>query len=331
MKNNFFRVIITGLSLLILFSCGEDKPKQETQTTTEASKPMVPAPLFNSDSAYKYVEQQVAFGPRVPNTPAHQKCGSYLIAKLKSFADTVTVQEFQAKAFDGKMLNLKNIKASFNLDAPKRILLASHWDSRPFADQDSVNPRDPILGANDGASGVGILIEIARLLHENKRPNVGVDIILFDGEDYGQPDFYQGPQQYDSWCLGSQYWSKNKGSYTAYFGILLDMVGGKDAKFGMEGTSMKYAPTVVKKVWDIANKLGFGKYFIYQQTAQITDDHLYVNQLAKIPMIDIIEYDDSDGNYFGSYWHTHNDNMDVIDKATLNAVGQTVLQTVYEE
>jgi len=329
MKNNFLLAIITTLSFFILFSCKEDKPKQEKQT--QESRPLVPAPLFNSDSAYKFVEQQVAFGPRVPNTPAHQKCGSFLISKLQSFADTIIVQEFQAKAFDGKMLNLKNIKASFNLKATKRILLTSHWDSRPFADQDSINQKSPILGANDGASGVGVLIEIARLLNENKKPNVGVDIILFDGEDYGQPEFYEGAQQYDSWCLGSQYWAKNKGDYTAYFGILLDMVGGKDAKFGMEGTSMVYAPTVVKKVWDIANRLGFGNHFIYQETAQITDDHLYVNQIAKIPMIDIIEYENSDGNYFGSYWHTHDDNMSVIDKNTLKAVGQTVLQTVYEE
>ena len=187
----------------------------------------------------------------------------------------------------------------------------------------------PIDGANDGGSGVGILLEIARQL-KNKAPEIGVDIVLFDVEDQGQPD--NGSRYIpDTYCLGSQYWAKNphiKG-YDAQAGILLDMVGAKDAVFTLEGTSINYASDFMRQVWDMAIKLKHSNHFKFQKTKQLTDDHLYINKLAGIPTIDIIQYDYATPSGFGAYWHTHDDTMEVISKETLQAVGETVLAIVY--
>lgn len=337
MKNNTrairdWRFAKTLLWLLLLsvfsYSCKEeDQEKKDPDTVSTQVIEKVPVPSFNPDSAYRYISEQVDFGPRVPNSAAHVKCGDYLINKLKSFGLDVKVQEFEAKAFDGTVLKLRNIIASVNPEASQRVLLSAHWDTRPFADQDTENKDKPIDGANDGGSGVGVLMEVARLLSSSK-PNVGVDIILFDGEDYGAPWNYEGPNT-DTYCLGSQYWAKNKGDYSAFFGILLDMVGAKDAKFAMEGTSMQFAPSIVKAVWNQAHELGYGNYFLMDHVGAITDDHYYINQLASIPTIDIIEYNPGGDNFFGDYWHTHDDNMSVIDKNTLKAVGQTVMDMIY--
>jgi len=335
MKNNrniFLGAIVAGM--LLVFGCDSDS-KKPAETPVEAKPlPAIVTPIFNADSSYKYVADQVAFGPRVPNTKSHVECGEFLARFFMKNGGWVLRQEFKARAFDGTELKLKNLVISYNHKATKRILLAAHWDTRPFADQDEKNPKKPIDGANDGASGVGILMELARAIHAaEKKPDVGIDIILFDGEDYGQPMFYPGPYQEDSWCLGSQYWSKNKHktNYSAYYGILLDMVGAKDATFAKEGISMLNAPSVVQNVWSTAARLGYGKHFISVQSDPITDDHTYINKLALIPMIDIIEYEMSDGNYFGSYWHTHDDNINVIDKNTLKAVGQTLIEVLYRE
>ncbi len=337
MKNSRYRTIgnlvcitvITG----ILFGCEPDKKPVEKVVQEVVLQPIV-TPSFNSDSSYEYIYNQVAFGPRVPNTKPHLDCGEYLAKFFNKNGGWVYRQQFSAKAFDGTDLRLKNIIVSYNLKATKRILLAAHWDTRPFADQDEVEPKKPIDGANDGASGVGILMELARVINlAEKKPDVGFDIILFDGEDYGQPMYYPGPYQNDSWCLGSQYWAVHKypANYSAYYGILLDMVGAKDATFAKEGVSVENAPSVVNNVWATATRLGYGKHFINILSPPITDDHTYINKLALIPMIDIIEYENSDGNYFGSYWHTHDDNMDIIDKNTLKAVGQTLIEVLYRE
>src|SRR6185437_14300166 len=215
---------ILGIVLLVaVFSCEEKRKKKEE---TEAPKTYVPAPTFNADSAYYYTEKQVAFGPRVPNTVAHDLCGDYLIAQLKKDSFQVSVQQFRATAFDGKSLDLRNIIASINPKAQKRIILSSHWDTRPFADQDSTDPKKPIDGANDGASGVGTLLEVARAIKAyGKLPSVGIDIILFDGEDYGAPSWFTGDGS-NTYCLGSQYWAKNNPA-PAYFGVLLDMEIGR--------------------------------------------------------------------------------------------------------
>jgi hypothetical protein len=321
----------TGIALFMA-SCSGDSKKNTTTETKDSTT--VNVPDFNADSAYLYTKTQVDFGSRVNNSEAHRKCGEYLIKKLKSFADTVIVQQVKLKAFDGKILDSKNIVASFNPGTNNRIFISSHWDSRPFADYDpdKANFNKPIPGANDGASGVGVIIELARLLRITKA-NIGVDLVLFDAEDYGQPNQSALPETEDTYALGAQYWAKNphKKDYFAKYGILLDMVGGKNATFTKEGTSMQYAPDIMKKVWDIAIRAGYSDFFLNSETGAITDDHLYVNMYAKIPTIDIIQRDSRTKTGFFEYWHTLKDDMDCIDKNTLKAVGQTMAAVIYQE
>ncbi len=332
--------LLIFLSLFFVACENKDRPKTDTIDLPEEKAVVVPD--FLADSAYRYIDEQVTFGPRIPNSTAHSDCAEYLVGKLRYFGAKVQVQEFEAKAFDGTVLNLQNIIAHINPSAKKRILLAAHWDSRPFADKDTERKTEPIDGANDGASGVGVLLEVARCTAKlQPLENIGVDLIFFDGEDYAEPEGYEGPypegKPYPEgdkvyWCLGSQYWSRNKHKkgYSAYYGILLDMVGAKGAQFHMEGLSMQYAPKVMKKVWDTGNTLGYGQFFIYQQHNGILDDHQFINEYAKIPTIDIVHYDPSLG-YFGDYHHTHRDALEIIDRKTLKAVGQTLLHVLYNE
>jgi hypothetical protein len=251
---------LSGLSLfLIVFtSCTVEKEKVTEQLI------QVDVPDFNSDSAYFFVEKQVKFGPRIPNSQSHQEAGDYLVSQFSRYGATVVEQEFVATTFDNQKLNLRNIIASFYPEAPKRILLAAHWDTRPFADKDAQNRNASFDGANDGASGVGVLLEIGRVLSQRDSLSVGVDIILFDGEDWGEHDGDHGnislPKGLDSWwCLGSQYWSKNKHkkNYSASYGILLDMVGARRSQFFREGASMTYAPKIVNKIWTMAGRIGY--------------------------------------------------------------------------
>lgn len=309
---------------------GDRKLKNERSVTV---------PSFSSDSAYLFIEKQLAFGPRVPNSAAHQLCGEYLIDKFESYGAKVIVQNFTEEAYDGTTLRLRNIIASYNLQEKKRILLAAHWDTRPFADKDTVGRHKPIAGANDGASGVAVLLEIARKLDFHELPDVGIDMVLFDGEDYGehadvkQPPMKNGRMQI-WWCLGSQYWARNphKDKYSAYYGVLLDMVGAKGARFYKEGGSMQFAPKVVNKIWTKARYLGYENYFVNSNSPGITDDHIFVNTIAKIPMINIIDHaPNSSSYYFPSYHHTHRDNIDIIDRQTLQAVGETLLYVIYNE
>ncbi len=328
MKNIHTFLILFFLFFLI-FSCKEKKPKNNNENK---SIELIKTPVFNSDSAYSFIEKQVSFGPRVPNTTSHENTKNWLVEKLKKYAHEVEEQKMQLKAFNGKLLNATNIIARFNKMQQHRVLLCAHWDTRPFADQDQNRMNEPIEGANDGGSGVGVLLEIARLLSKDTI-NLGVDIVFFDAEDYGQPSFSSDTYMPDSYCLGSQYWAKEakKTGYKASFGILLDMVGGPNALFTHEGHSIMYANKYLQKVWKYAHELGFKSYFSYLQTAPITDDHVYVNKIAAIPTIDIIEYDNTTQSGFAWYWHTHNDNMEAIDINTLNAVGQTVLQAIFQE
>lgn len=329
MKSGLLTVLAAGLLLLQGCKGDKDTGKGEEREKEQQQIPRLPVPAFNADSSYQYVKAQVGFGPRVPNTPAHERCGDYLISTLKRLGWEVKVQSFEATAFDGTRLRLRNIMASVNPSASQRILLAAHWDTRPFADQDSVDQKKPIDGANDGGSGVGVLLEMARAISAaGQKPREGIDIMLFDGEDYGAPEYFEGNHN-DTYCLGSQYWARNKGNYSAYFGILLDMVGAKNARFAKEGVSTEYAPAVVNMVWNTAAALGYGNIFINQPSGPITDDHTYVNTIAHIPMIDIIEYNPEGNVYFGEYWHTHKDNLNVIDPVTLKAVGHTLLEVVY--
>lgn len=326
------------LSVVFTFSC-ESSKKSIDQSLNSTAKKTATVPSFNSDSAYHFIEKQVLFGPRVPNTDPHKVCGEYLAGKLRSYGAKVTIQEFVEQAYNGDRLYLRNIIGAYNPEAKKRVLLAAHWDTRPFADKDFEGRYEPIDGANDGASGVGVLLEIARILSSNEKPKIGIDIIFFDGEDYGEHEDIENPPLKDGlvkiwWCLGSQHWAKNPHvqGYSAFYGILLDMVGGKDATFYKEGGSMQFAPKVVKKVWDIARSLGYSNYFVSSNSPGIMDDHIFINRDAKIPMINIVEYDaDSPSYYFGEYHHTRDDTMSIIDRQTLQAVGETVLYTIYNE
>ena len=311
-------------SLLMNLAC---KQAPKTNNIVEIN-----VPTFNADSAYFYTEKQVSFGPRVPNTPAHVACGNYLADELRRFGAAVVEQETTLRLLDNTPIAIKNIIGSFQPENKNRILLFAHWDSRPFADNDPnpANRNIPIDGANDGASGVGVLLEVARQLKE-KNPEIGVDIIFFDAEDWG-PRMGE-PETGDWWCLGAQHWARNPhvANYKADYGILLDMVGAPNAKFLQEGISMHYASKIVAKVWSKAYQLGFRDYFLNFPGNPITDDHLYVNKIARIPMINIIHQDHTTGTGFFPAWHTLQDNISNIDRNTLYVVGTTVLAVIYDE
>ena len=322
------RLIGFLIFLITIISCNSKQDK----VTIKKSKIKIEVPNFNSDSAYFFVERQVSFGPRVISSKAWDKCSKYLTNKLESYGAKVIVQQAPITTYDQKKHTLRNIIGSYSPEKNNRIALFAHWDSRHVADYDTINTSQPILGANDGGSGVGVLLEIARNINL-KNPKIGVDIIFFDAEDYGQPENSKFPTMNDSWCLGSQYWSKNphKQNYFAKYGILLDMVGGKDAEFWQEGISSYYASNIIKKVWDIAHNIGYSNFFVYKKSPQIMDDHYYVNTITGIPTIDIIEYDPFSKTNFNKHWHTHADNMNNVDRETLKAVGQTVMSVIYSE
>lgn len=330
-----FKPLILFGFVLFLSSCDSTSTTNKLGDGEPQKKPtpfVAKAPPFNSDSAYAWIEKQVLMGPRVPGSKAHANCASFITDKLKSYGMEVHVQTGPISTFDNKTFQLKNIIGSYNPKAEKRILLLAHWDSRPFADGGEIDANKPIDGADDGASGVGVLIEIARLLQQSKLTNIGVDLFFSDLEDYGQPENSTLPKMQDSWCLGTQYWAKmpHKVGYRANYGILLDMVGAKNAKFPREGTGTYFAPDIVNKVWAVGKNLGYGNYFIDDIMGNTTDDHLYVNTLAKIPCIDIVHMDPVTGTY-GTHHHTHQDKLDLIDKNTLKVVGQTVLEVLYNE
>ena len=320
--------------LLLIFlgafiACESDKP---TTNRKKSKKIEIPHLSFDEDSAYYFIEKQVSFGPRVPNTSEHNKCADWLLSCLSRYADKTLIQKGDVLAYDGKVLKMKNIIASFNPELKKRVLLCAHWDTRPIADQDSERKDEPIPGANDGGSGVGVLLEVARQISRDSL-KIGIDIVLFDTEDYGAPRNSPQANKQDTWCLGSQYWSKRPHvpGYSAKYGILLDMVGAKDARFAMEGNSMMYASSVMKRMWKLADQLGHGSYFSYDKVSPIVDDHLYINKIANLPCIDVIHYATYSNSGFGSFWHTHDDNMEIIDKGVLKAVGETVMAMIKTE
>ena len=338
MRGNTAKIIVFALIAVVsvpyllklsgCFKTETNKSEDAAPVRTETVKVDIPA--YSVDSAYAFIQKQVSFGPRVPNTAGHKACRAWLVKKLKSFGAVVEEQVLSEKHHSGKTLNGANIIARFNVDNPRRVMLAAHWDTREFADKDENlgKRKSPADGADDGGSGVGILLEIARSF-KNQPGNLGLDIVLFDLEDNGKDG--DGTEDTEStWCLGSQYWARNKGNYQARFGILLDMVGAKNATFPKEGYSMKYAPELTRKIWSIADRLGHSRFFVNDIGGAITDDHAYVNQVG-IPMVDIINLSPGPTGTFGFYHHTHNDNMSVIDKETINAVMETVLTVVFSE
>ncbi len=311
--------LILFLSVLLFTSC--------LQQTTEAESTSIPEPKkieFNADSCYNYLAKQVEFGYRIPSTKEHKECGKYLVSTLERFADTVITQDVVLTAYNGTKLESRNIIASWNPQSKNRIMLCAHWDTRPFCDEDpnASNHKKPVLGANDGASGVAVLMELARCFAATK-PNVAVDIILFDSEDYGNSSVEH------SYCLGSQYWARNPHTpnYRARFGILLDMVGGVGARFDKDVVSMHFASDVVNGVWKTAADMGYASLFSNEMGGSLIDDHYYVNMLSGIPCIDIIDYTKDEG--FPVTWHTVNDNLENIDKNVLNAVGTVLVNYIY--
>lgn len=336
------RKVLPIIVLLMLCACEHHPGKTGNGKTENGGQKTenVQVPVFDADSAYAFVKAQTDFGPRVPNSGSHELCAAWLVEKLSEYADTVMVQEFRTRLYNGKGIDGKNIIACFNPKANKRIILCAHWDSRPYADHDADegNWNHPIDGANDGASGVGVLIENARCFHNQPLPEkIGVDIILFDLEDYG-PRHDQAEQYYDDrrnhWALGSQYWAAHhhRASYHASFGILLDMVGGPEPNFMKEYYSQQYAIWLSNKVWRIAQDLGYHDSFSNELGDPISDDHLPLNEIAGIPTIDIIDLDPNSSNEcFPEVWHTLDDNLENIDKNTLGVVGNVLNHVVYKE
>ncbi len=324
-----FLFAILSVFLVFSTSCQSNEKSASQETSAQEQLDM---PMFNADSAYVFVANQVAFGSRVPNSDAHKKCGDYMVSTLQRFGAEVTEQRAMLKAYNNTMLDARNIIGSFNPEQKNRIFLCAHWDSRPYSDHDKdpANYHTPVQGANDGASGVGVLLELARLMQQLP-PTIGVDIIFFDAEDYGRPSFDKSADIGDSYCLGSQYWSKNlhKEGYKPKYGILLDMVGGKNPTFLQEYFSMLYAPDVMKMVWKKAHQLGYQDYFLSVAGNPVIDDHYYVNKIAGIPCINIIHYNNQTG--FVDTWHTIHDTMENIDKTTLGVVGRVVTAVVYSE
>lgn len=323
-----------GVALTAVSCTDSTKPeekKMDNNPTEVILKPRIVPPDFNSDSAYSYVKFQADLGPRVPGSVAHKKVVAYYKTELEKYGAKVYIQSGSATSFDGKAWTIQNVIGEINPNASERILIAAHFDSRPFCEKETDFKRKelPCPGVNDGASGAGVLLEVARVL-QTKAPTIGVDIILFDLEDYGKP--FGGPESETTWCLGSQYWSRSphKPNYRAKFGILLDMVGAKGAQFPKEGFSLFFAGDVVTKVWKAAKTGGYNSFFTDATYGEITDDHFYINKIAQIPCIDILHYDVNTGGFFPHH-HKNTDDLTNIDKNTLKAVGQTLLEVIYNE
>ena len=331
MKKLSFTLTAVLACVAILCSCS-GAAGSTAKSDNKASKPVLHG-SFDKDSAYKYIAEQVAFGPRVPGTKAHDDCGQYLVNRLKQFgADTVIEQHTIVEAFNGDKLPINNIFARFNPLAINRVLLVAHWDTRPWANMETTDDKRsmPVLGANDGASGVGVILEIARNLGI-KAPECGVDILFTDAEDYGNEGGFVNNDE--TWCLGTQYWVENM-PYTSVnrpaYGILLDMVGGTDARFHREMMSNAEAKSPTVKIWSEANTLGFGDIFVNKVGGAVIDDHVFLIK-AGIPTTDIIEHVSKATGNFPATWHTLDDDMQHISTKTLDAVGKTVLNVIYKE
>ena len=316
--------LILAIGMITSQSCKND----QGQTAIETPRKKLAIPPFNGDSAYVHIEKQLSFGYRIPGTEPHRKTIEWIVAKMEGYGAEVITQNFSASFLGEKDVACTNIMAQINPEKNKRVLLAAHFDSRKIADKDDERVDEPIAGADDGGSGTALLIEIARTLNENPI-DIGVDFLFFDAEDQGEMSV--GADL--TWALGSQYWSQNKvpKGYQAKYGILLDMVGAKDATFGKEGNSTRFAQDIVDKTWSLARSMGYSDFFQDFNTGAVNDDHLYVNFYAKIPMINIIHQNARDRSSFGDYHHTHDDNIDIISNRTLRVVGQVVTAVLYNE
>lgn len=330
LRNIFF----SGLALLTLACCSCSQSAGKGSDNAASTKVEVASslPQFSADSAMLYVKKQCDFGPRVPGSEAQQLCGSWLENELVRHGAKVSVQRTEATAYDGKKLPVINLVGSYNPDAKMRVLIISHWDSRHVADNDpDVSLRkQPVMGANDGASGVGVILELARLANK-QRPTIGIDLFLTDVEDYGAPDDWKGSHDEKWWGMGTQLWCQQalKNGYRAQYGILLDMVGAPDATFYREYYSERYASAYVDEIWRTAAQMGYGQLFINQRGGGITDDHVFVNQILGLPTVDIIDTRmDTDGTFY-PYWHTTQDTFDKLSKETIQKVGNLLIKLLW--
>lgn len=311
-------IALTILGAACLAGCGRGASASADSAPAQPSVAAASTP-FDADSAYAYVEKQVAFGPRVPGTPAHRACGDWLESRMRELADTVISQRVTLTAFDGTPLPARNILARFNPQAPSRTLLLAHWDTRPWADNDpnEENRSKPVPGANDGASGVGVLLEVARQLRAGGS-DAGIDILFVDAEDYGSTDVD------DSWALGARHFVQHPPveGYAPERAVLLDMVGGEGSTFAREYFSQHYAPQMLDAFWSAARDAGYASVFSNEMGPAITDDHLEFIK-AGIPAIDVIAF--SPEGTFLPTWHTLQDDMAHISRETLEAVGTTLM------
>ncbi len=320
--------------LLTLCSCGGRTQGEASRSDTIA---LQPCPAFDQTNAMAYVEKQCSFGPRVPGTESSRNCAEWIVTTFQSLGCEVELQSAEVTAYNGETLPCTNIVARLNADNSDRVLLCAHWDTRPWADSDPdpSNHQTPILGANDGASGVAVLLEMARAITQYSSPfETGIDFVCFDAEDYGTPQWADDDMDTGStWCLGSTYWAQQAAAtnYNARFGMLFDMVGGRGSQFAMERISEEYAKPVVQMLWHLAHQIGYGQFFPLRSGGYITDDHVAVNQIAHIPCIDVVPYHTDGPSVFGPTWHTLSDTPENIDPNVLEAVGQSALQLLYND
>jgi len=262
-------------------------------------------PAFSADSAHAFLRMQVEFGPRVPGTDAHRAQLEWMQEHLRQHADTVIRQDFRHDVGQAT-LDFANLFARFRPNAAERVLLVAHWDTR-----------QPIPGANDGASGTAVLLHLAEIL-SREPPPIGVDLLLVDGEDYGPYE--------SNMYLGAKHFAANMpAGYAPLYGILLDMIGDQDPQFTIEGYSRSYAPEVVERVWRMAEQLGHGGVFVRRSGISISDDHVPLNK-AGIRTIDVIDFDYGPGN---RYWHTLDDDVERTSPRGLGAVGEVVTALIY--
>lgn len=315
------------IAVLLFASCNPGKGTNATPDSDSVDSECTPVKTshFDADSAYTYLKHQVDLGPRVPNTEAHRNAGDWMVRELNRHGASVIEQRADLKAFDGTILKARNIFGQYNPEKDDRTLLLAHYDCRPWADEDP-DPdkrRLPVDGANDGASGVAVLLETARQI-SIENPGKGIDILFVDAEDWGT----EGDD--DSWAMGARYFVRNpiKENYHPARVIVVDMVGGAGAKFPIEYFSHQSAPDLVSEIWNAASEAGHGSLFPAQLGGAVTDDHVEFIKEG-IPAVDIIEYHTRSG--FNPHWHTSKDNMDNIDRNTLKAVGETLIKYLYSE
>lgn len=327
MRFLFRLALIVCTSGAVLWSCARpaEKAAQPQPTPKSAAAPGV-IPVYDGALAMTLLERQVAFGPRAVGTPAHEACRAWLLQELRASMDHAELQEFTATSYEGTTMQMANVYASFAPEKSDRILLCAHWDSRPRADQDKdpAKQNQAIAGANDGASGVGVLLALSRVFRNNPPP-IGIDIVFFDGEDYGKGG------EIDRYCLGSRHFAKHLPSnFHAQAAILLDLVGDRNAVFEQDPASVFFARDIVNDLWSAAHQVHANQ-FVNNQGKEVFDDHMPLN-IAGIRTVDIIDaglIGNEDPDPRRRYWHTTGDTPENCSAATLQAVGSTLMQYLY--